>query len=406
MARRPHVALMIETAGAYGRDLLEGITRYLRMHRPWSILLERRELDSVRPRWLETWRGDGVLTRWSAEGVAGQLVESGASVVDLSGRRSPYGPPRIHCDDAAIGRVAAEHLLQRGLRSFGYCGFGGELWAGRRRDGFLAALARSGFRAEVYESPWAGLAGRPSEEGRQQIEAWLGSLPKPCGVMACSDMRGLQVLDGCRSAGVKVPDEVAVIGVDDDALLCGLCDAPLSSVIPNTQHIGYEAAALLDTLMEGGRPGFRERLIPPLGVATRMSTDVIAVEDPAFAFALRFIREHACHGITIADVLQGVPMSRMTLERRFRKYLGHSPHAEIRAVQVGRAKKLLADTGHAVHRIARLVGFEYPEYFNVVFKREVGLSPGEFRRKIRSGEPAEDQGPGAGDPGRMTDAGP
>lgn len=388
MSRRPRVALMIETAGAYGRDLLEGITRYLRMHRPWSIFLERREIDSVHPGWLETWRGDGALTRWSAPAVADLFDRSGAAVVDLSGRRPPFGPPRIHCDDQAIGRIAAEHLMQRGLRSFGYCGFGGELWSDRRRDGFRAALARSGFRCQVYESAWVGLGSKPFEEGQKHIEAWLGSLSKPAGVMACNDMRGFQILDGCRSAGSKVPDEVAVIGVDDDTLLCGLCDATLSSVIPDTPHIGYEAAAALDLLMEGGRPVFRERLVPPLGVATRMSTDVLAVEDTAFAFALRFIRENACHGITVDDALRDIPMSRMTLERRFRRYLGHSPHAEIRAVQVGRAKELLAETEHAVRRIAQLVGFEHPEYFNVVFKREVGLSPGEFRRRARAGAPA------------------
>jgi LacI family transcriptional regulator len=391
---------MIETAGAYGRNLLDGITRYLQVHRPWSIFLERRELDSVHPAWLKGWHGDGVLSRWSAEGVTDLLAASEAAVVDLSGRRSPFGPPRIHCDDQAIGRVAAAHLLERGLRSFGYCGFEGELWATRRRDGFLAALARAGVRCQVYESPWIGLRGKPFEEDQRHIETWLGSLSKPAGVMACNDMRGFQVLDGCRSAGSKVPDEVAVIGVDDDTLLCGLCDAPLSSVIPNTQHIGYEAAALLDLLMEGGRPGFKERLIPPLGVATRLSTDVLAVEDTAFLFALRFIREHACHGITVDDVLQGIPMSRMTLERRFRKYLGHSPHAEIRAVQVGRARQLLAETEHTVHRIAQLVGFEYPEYFHVVFKREVGLSPGEFRRNTR--EASSTEPPPAGD--RRADA--
>ena len=164
----------------------------------------------------------------------------------------------------------------------------------------------------------------------------------------------------------------------------GCATRPLSSVIPNTEQIGYEAAALLDLLMEGGRAGFKERLIPPLGVATRLSTDVLAVEDTAFALALRFIHEHACHGITVEDVLQSVPLSRMTLERRFRKYLGRSPHAEIRTVQLTRAKQLLTETEHPIYRIARLVGFEHTEYFNVVFKREVGQSPGRFRAEAQS----------------------
>src|SRR5262245_10675439 len=245
MARRPHVALMIETAGEYGRRLLQGVTRYLRMHRPWSIFLERREIDSVLPRWLETWRGDGILSRWSSPRVVELLCATDAAAVDLSGRHSPFGLPRLHCDDQAIGRLAAEHLLERNLRSFGFCGYATELWSTRRRDGFVAALARAGLRCEVYESSWHGLGGQPFEADQTYIEDWLRSLRKPAGVMACSDMRGCEVLDGCKSAGLMVPEDVAVIGVDDDALLCGLCESPLSSVIPNTEQIGYDAAALL-----------------------------------------------------------------------------------------------------------------------------------------------------------------
>jgi LacI family transcriptional regulator len=384
MARRPQVALMIETAGAYGRYLLEGISRYHRTNRPWSIILERREIDSVWPRWLETWRGDGILARWSSPDVVERLHAIAPAVVDLSGRRSPFGVPRIHCDDHAIGRLAAEHLLERGLRSFGFCGYEGEYWAMRRRDGFVNALSNAGAHCQVYESRWHGLSARPINEDQLSIEDWLESLRKPAGVMAGNDMLGIEVLDGCRSIGLKVPVDVAVIGADDDALLCGLCDPPLSSVIPNTENIGYEAAALLDSLMEGGRADFEERLIPPLGIATRLSTDVLAVEDTVFAFARRFIRDYACHGITVDDVLKSVPLSRMALERRFRKYLGHSPHGEIRAVQVARAKQLLVETEHPVHRIAQLVGFEHPEYFNVLFKREVGRPPGQFRLEARA----------------------
>ena len=387
MTHRPHIALMIETAGAYGRRLLQGITRYLQLHRSWSIFLERRELDSLRPRWLDGWRGDGVLSRWSRPDVADCLLAMPCPAIDLSGRRLPFGLPRIHCDDMAIGRLAAEHLLERGLRQFGFCGFDGEVWSMRRRDGFLNTLQRAGVRCDLYESPWIGLAAQPFEDDQQYIESWLNGLPKPVGVMACNDIRGGQVLDGCRSTGLKVPEEVAVIGVDDDALLCGLYDAPLSSVIPNTELIGYEAAALLDQLLEGNKPTFKERLISPLGVATRRSTDVLAVEDPAFAFAMRYIHEHACHGITVEDILQGVPLSRMSLERRFRKYLGHSPHAEIRAIQIARAKQLLVETEHPVHRISQLVGFEHPEYFSVVFKREVGHPPGQYRRDVRTSFP-------------------
>jgi LacI family transcriptional regulator len=375
---------MIETAGAYGRYLLEGISRYQRTNRPWSIFLERREIDSVRPRWLETWRGDGILARWSSPDVVEQLHEIAPAIVDLSGRRSPFGVRRIHCDDHAIGRLAAEHLLERGLLSFGFCGYEGEFWASRRRDGFVSALADAGSSCQVYESHWHGLSARTISDDLHSLESWLESLRKPVGVMACNDMQGIEVLDGCRSIGLKVPVDVAVIGVDDDTLLCGLCDPPLSSVMPNTTHIGYDAASVLDSLMQGQEPEITERLIAPLGVATRLSTDVLAIEDTSFASAMKFIHDHACHGINVDDVLRSVPLSRMSLERRFRKYLGRSPHAEIRAVQLARAKQLLIETDHPIHRIAQLVGIEHAEYFNVLFKRLAGQPPGQFRASERS----------------------
>jgi len=378
---------MIETSSIYGRRLLEGITRYLRSHRPWSVFLEQRELDSVPPRWLKSWKGDGVISRWSDLDVASALGRTDAAVVDLSDRRTGSGVVRINSDDHAIGRLAAEHLLERGIRSFGYCGFTVEHWAIRRRDAFLETLARAGYRAVVYESPWGGPDARPWENEQVRIGRWIKSLPKTAGVMACNDVRGLHVLDACQRSGCKVPDEVAVIGVDNDSLLCDLCHPPLSSIVTNPEEIGYEAAAVLDRLMRGERVDFAERLIPPLGVVTRLSTDVLAIDDAHFAAAVRYIRDHACQGITIDDVLARVPLSRSTLERRFRKHLGRSPRAEIRAVQLNRAKQLLAETDHATYRIAQLVGYEHTEYFNVTFKRVFGRTPGQFRQEVRSAAP-------------------
>ncbi len=202
--------------------------------------------------------------------------------------------------------------------------------------------------------------------------------------MTCNDLRGFHVLGACHRCGLRVPDEVAVVGVDDDALLCELCDPPLSSIIPNAEQIGYEAAALLDRLMAGGEADVAVRLVPPLGVTTRLSTDVLAIDDEHFAAAVRYIRAHACHGITVDDVLGRLPLSRSTLERRFRKYLGRSPQAEIRAVQLGRAKQLLVETDHPMHRIAELVGFEHAEYFIFAFRRAFGRTPGAYREEARS----------------------
>jgi LacI family transcriptional regulator len=376
---------MIETSGIYGRRLLQGVTRYLQSHRTWTVFLEQREIDTVPPGWLRTWRGDGVITRWSSPRVAAWLGKPGLAAVDLSDRRPAFGLPRINSDDAAIGRLGAEYLLGRGFRSFAYCGFAGELWAARRRDAFLGELARAGHEGRVYETPWREAGAHLREDELARIGRWLKALPRPVGVMAANDVRGIDVLDACRRRDLNAPEEVAVLGVDDDALLCDVCSPPLSSIIPNIEQIGYEAAALLDRLMAGAGPDFEEWSVPPLGITTRLSTDVLSVDDPQFAAAVRFIREHACHGITVGDVLDRVELSRSTLDRRFRAYLGRSPQAEIRSVQLDRAKHLLVETDHPIHRIAELVGFEHHEYFNVLFKREVGRTPGQYRQRLKEG---------------------
>jgi LacI family transcriptional regulator len=326
----------------------------------------------------------------SNPGFAAIIRKAGVAAVDLSHHAVPFGLPRIASDDRQIGLLAAEHLRERGLRSFAFCGFADVRWSTRRRESFLEVL---GFAAGVvFESSWDMAEARPWEQDQRAIGRWLQRLPKPVGVFACNDLRGLHVLDACRGVGLRVPEDVAVLGVNDDPMLCDLCDPPLSSVIPNPERIGYEAAALLDRLMEGELAGFEERLIPPLGVATRLSTDVLAIDDPRIADAVRFIREHACRGITVRDVLEQVPLARTALERRFRQYLGRSPQAEIRAVQIRHAQQLLAGTDLKIEGIAQIVGFEHPEYLSVVFKRAFGQTPGQYRREVRSEATRRDVG--------------
>lgn len=208
---------------------------------------------------------------------------------------------------------------------------------------------------------------------------WIKRLPKPVGVMACNDMRGQQVLNTCRALGVAVPDEVAVIGVDNDEVLCTLSDPPLSSVVPDTERIGYETATLLDRMMRGGRGPDGQIFIKPKAIITRRSTEVLAVEDRQIAAATRFIREHACEGIDVSDVLRVVPMSRSTLDRRFFALMNCSPKDEILRVRLNRAKQLLAETNLSLPLIAEKLGLEHAEYLSRIFKKRVGLTPSEFR---------------------------
>lgn len=379
MARRPHVALIVETSVTYGRRILSGVSRYLRSHEQWSVFLQQSELHTAPPKWLANWRGDGIICRPTSPRLTKAFRNSGVPVVDLNDTR-PLGLPRIHSDDAAIGRMGAEHLLERGFQRFAFGGFTGETWAALRRDAYVQALKEAGHDCSIFESYWRGPRAPAWDDDQKRIARWLKSLPKPLAVMTCNDVRGQHVLDACRRVDLPVPEAVAVIGVDDEEPLCDLCDPPLSTVVPDAHRIGYEAAELLDAMMSGkAGPAAGDRLIAPIGVVTRQSTDLLAIPDPDIAAAVRYIREWACRGTAVADVLRHVPISRSLLERRFRQYLGRSPQAEIRSVQLKRARQLLAETDLPLKKIAQLTGFEHPEYLSVVFKRHTGETAGQYR---------------------------
>jgi LacI family transcriptional regulator len=310
-------------------------------------------------------------------------------VVDLNDLHHDLGFPRLQSDNRAIGRTAAEHLRDRGFRHYAYCGFTAEAWAAERREGFTERLAQLGSPVDVYETFWRGrhVLSWAAEQG--QLARWLARLPQPVGVFACNDVRGRHVLEACRRLGLAVPERVAVVGVDNDELLCRMSDPPLSSVVPDAYRLGYESAALLERMMSGQAVRDAVRFIAPRSVVTRQSSDVLAVDDPDVAAALRFIRAEACRGIRVADVLRRVPASRSILERRFKDGLGRSPHAEIRAVQLREAARLLEETDFPLKRVAAQCGIAHMEYLSYLFRREFGVPPGAYRRaRVSNASPA------------------
>jgi len=389
MARRPRVLLMVETSLAFGRSVLKGVSQYLVAHGPWSLYLDLRELLIAAPDWLETWDGEGIISRATTPELAAQLNRRGIPTIDLTDIRGDLGLHHIWVDHQAVGKLAAAHLLERGFRQFAFCGYSDHDWSRKRQEGFLGAIEDLGTPVAIHNSPWDTSRGSRWEQQQHEIARWLKELPRPLGVMACNDLRGHQVLEACRRSGISVPEEVAVIGVDDDELLCGLCDPPLSSIVPNAEKIGYEAAAMLDRLMQGQKTRERILTVEPLGVVTRQSTDVLAINDQLVAAAVRFIREHACEGITVEDILHSVPLSRSVLEKRFRKYVGRSPQSEIRNVQLKRVRQLLAETDMTLENIAQRTGYAHTEYMSVVFKRETGQTPGQYRRASQPGTSEE-----------------
>jgi len=386
--RRPQVALIIETSRAYGCGLLQGIARYSRTHGPWALYHQERGMADPAPIWLADWSGDGIIARVESRTLERAILDTGLPTVDLRGKYD-LDLPLIETNDKQVCKMAAEHLIERGFRHFAYCGFAGANYSQRRLTYFPPLVKQAGFNCHIYPPADAGEPATQQETElhgilyEQQIIAWIESLPKPIGIMACNDIRGQQVLNACRVLSVPVPEEVAVIGVDNDPTLCELSDPSMSSVEPDTHRIGYEAAALLFRMMQGHKPAQKKTFIDPKRIVTRQSTDVIAIEDPQVAKAARYIREHACEGINVEHVLAQVRVSRTTLDQRFFKALGRSPKAEIIRIQLNRIKQLLSETDFTLMAVAQMTGFKHTEYMCNVFEKRAGMTPGECRKRNR-----------------------
>jgi LacI family transcriptional regulator len=311
------------------------------------------------------------------------VLATGMPTVDLRGVVPGLGIPFIGVDNKAVAEMAADHLLERGLRHFGFCGLpaGMHPQMDERREYFVARMGGSGHEVHVYAAQAGRLTAWDQEQDR--LAAWVTGLPKPCGIMTCHDDRGLQVLDACQFAGLPVPDEVAILSVDDDELLCGMFTPQLTSIDVNPERIGYRAAELLDRMMQGEAPPSEPLLLPPRCVVLRQSTDTLAVEDEEVAMALRHIRSHACEGIRVEDLLAKVFLSRSALERRFRSLVGRSPKAEITRVQLERAKQLLSESHLTIDLVAARSGFRDARYLCDVFARKLGMTPGQYREQTR-----------------------
>lgn len=382
MKRIPRVALIIETSGVYGRQLIEGINQYLQEHRPWSVYLEQMDLFAEPPGWLQGWDGDGVICRTLQSRDAIRALR--LPVVDLSDVDEPEPElARIESDHHAIGRMVAEHLIERDFHQFGFSGFGEHRWSRLRQEGFTQATREAGFKTSIHNATWRGKDSWHDDQ--QRLENWLEAFDGPTGIMTANDMRGQQVLDACANLNLAVPETMAVVGCDNDSYFCRLCRPQLSSVVPNAIGIGFEAAKLLATMMAGNlppketRPRKCWRKLAPLRIVTRESSDSMAINDPDVVAAMSYMRTNACYGIGMTDVMNHVDVSRATLERRFRELVGSTPHNYLRSLRLRKAKELLVETQLPLDRIAELSGFEHPEYLSVLFKRVEGVTPGTFR---------------------------
>ncbi len=380
---RKNVALLIESSRSYGRGLLRGVAQFSRTQGNWSLLHEEMTIDADLPTWLEDAEVDGIIARLD-DHIIDPLRRLNVPIVDVRCRRDYSDIPQVETDDRHVSQLVFEHLWQRGFRRFAFCGYRGAHYSENRLGGFREMVSAENCPLSVYETdgdPGHALTSieRLGVLDVEPLFEWLSNLTPPTGLFVCNDIRGQQVLNACRKLGISVPDDLGVIGVDDDDAICPLSDPPLSSVRPDADRIGYRAAEKLSEMMHGRTTRSEIEYIPPTGIAQRLSTQVIAVEDREVARACQFIRENACNGIDVSDVAKQASMSRRQLERRFRTALDRTPREEITNIQVSRVKQLLTETDMSLEQLAPLAGYDYKESLSSIFKRETGETPGHYR---------------------------
>lgn len=382
MSRIPHVALLVETSNAYCRALLEGVAAYLRDNRPWSVFLAEHERGAPVPTWLRRWKGDGVIARVENEMIAKALLELEVPVVNVSSTNLIPDMHAVVTSEQSMCRLSFEHLYERGFRSFAFCGTPTYAWSISREKVFSRLTEEAGCSCCIFRPP-ATRSKHPNwEVGQDLLVEWLQDLPKPAGLLASHDFRGQQVLDACRRAEVSVPEHVAVISLGNDELLCNLTSPPMTSVKTNAHGVGYKAASMLDRLVPGMPVDPRVAEVEPVGVCTRQSTDIVAIEDPDIATALQMIRREACDGIKVTKILESIPMSRRAFEALFKKLVGRTAHEEILRVKLAHAKRLLAESELSLTQVAHRTGFTHTSYMSEVFRKKIGLSPSKYREEF------------------------
>jgi len=386
MPNIPKIILLIEKSRSFGKGLITGIVQYSNHYGPWLFYMEpefyrKGTIQSFK--WMNDLDADGIIAHtWDVE-IIKIIVDSGLPSMICGISKPVSNTYRLVTDEVAVGRMAAEYFINRGFTRFAFCGFDNMVWSKRRRENFCRTVIEYGFEICLYRQSKASHLLNEEKE-QDNIAKWLKSLPKPIAVMACNDDNGKNILAACKIAGYEVPNEVAILGVDNDELICSLSYPQLSSIALGTETAGYEAARILDKLIKGQKIAKTEKEVPifPVHVVTRHSTDITAIEDRQVAEAVKYIHKHSREVIQVSDVAAAVGLSRRTLEQRFRKLLAHSVHEEIINTRINQMADMLISTNMSISNIARLLGYQYPNNISRYFKQQKGMSPSAYRRKF------------------------
>ncbi len=389
LTRMPQVALLLPTSVKTAREMLRGILQFVRFHGPWAVhIIEGREGEQklLHP---ATWGFTGIIGILDNRHDTKRLLAARIPIIvtgllDYVPAKPPPWLGRILCDNRPIGQQAAEYFLNLKFRHFAFIGeVNGSFWSEERRAAFCERLTQDGFSCAVY--PRLSAAARKDFSVEQTVLCgWLKALPKPIALLAANDVRGRQVLDACLTAGVAVPQEVAVLGVDNDELLCETTNPQMSSIQMSTEQAGFEAARMLDGMMRGKRRGAPRQTVITYGfshLVTRNSTETVQIADMLVARTLEFIRINASVDVTVDELVRHLHASRRTLETRFKAVMGRTVYAEILRVRLERIQTLLRETPLSIEAIAGTCGFSDASHLSKLFKQHFAITPSAFRRQ-------------------------
>lgn len=379
----PHlrVALYMNLGGSHQQGIARGIFEYAKQNPDWRLYGAFWTLDEVRN--FHEWKGNGIIAELHDPDQAELLIKTGLPIVDLA---ETIDSPRLHKvinNNIMTGRMVGEHLAGNGYRHFAYCGMKDTRWSERRLEGFAAGidLAPACIATLIRPEKWWNGQARPRD-----LQRFLRALAKPCAIMAANDVVGVKLTHACGVLGIKVPDEAAVVGVDDEYLLCHLSTPPLSSVPFNRVLVGMKAAELLDNLMNKRPVPDGPIIVPPGALTLRASSDIVTSDDPDIRRAREFIRDHAITLAGVDAVAKHMNMGRRNLERRFRRIVGRSILEEINRAKINHACRLLLQTDKHITKIAIASGFPTLNRFYALFRQYAGATPKEFRASRRIGD--------------------
>lgn len=381
--RVKHIALALPLDVVFVERLLPGILEFARNQGGW-VFTQIPERLTPSFEWLRNWDGDGAFVLIGNQADVKVARSLAIPIVNVGGYVRDERIPTVTLDQQMVGRLAAEHLLARRFHRFGYYGVRGLWYSEQRRIGFESAVQGAGYVCSSIGGTTLARSARDLRREAGGLTRWLRSLQPPIGIMASWDLRAQMLREACRTIGLRVPEDVAIVGVDNDPIACEFGIPQLSSVSRNDWELGWQAANLLSQLLEGKRFPKLPILIPPDRVVARRSTDILAIEDPEIAAVVQQIRDHLNEVFGVERMLQLCPLSRRQLEQRFRRSVGTSPYVFLNELRVEKAKVLLAEPRkQTLSRIASQCGFSELRRFRAVFRRLTELSPAEYRRNHR-----------------------